>query len=165
MNVNGSELSGDVSGSSINVNGMMKATSFSSTDVVAINFGSEAKPLDYALEFVYGQAFNAEWDVDGYYEIEIKDAKTNAYINNSFVKDGSYLDGSATVANCYKSLWIYDDAALTITDASKDNNSQKILGNVKASYFSSLGNYRTIKQDGQRVTDFVETVECVVIER
>ncbi|MDY4840224.1 MAG: fibronectin type III domain-containing protein [Lachnospiraceae bacterium] len=184
------EVSGVVSGSSINVNGTIKATSFSSTDVVAINFGSEAQPLDYALEFVYGQEFQ-DWDVDDYYEIEIFKAKTNAYINKSFVKDGSYLDGLNTVSNCYKSLWIYNDAALTITDANKDDDSENILGNVetmrvmtggsidivgeestgnaikvpdnvKASYYSSLGTYRNIEQDGQRITDFVETVNCVV---
>ena len=182
------EATGDVSGSSVNVNGTIKATSFSSTDVVAINFGSEEQPLDYALEFVYGQGFQ-DWDVDGYYEIEIKDAKTNAYINNSLVKDGSYLSGPDTIANCYKSLWIYDDAALTINDEKIDNDSENILGNietmrvmtggkidivgeastenaikvnnVRASYYSSLGTYRNIEQDG-RITDYVETVDCVV---
>lgn len=185
------EETGEVTGSSVNVNGRIKATSFSSTDVVAINFGSEAKPLDYALEFVYGQSYDNEWDLDGYYEIEIQKAKTNAYINNSFVKDGSYLDGPDTVSNCYKSLWIYNDAALTITDASDDNNSEEILGNIKtmrvmtggsinivgeestanaikvpenvrASYFSSVGTYRTIEQNGERIQNFVETVDCVV---
>ena len=154
------EQTGVVSGSSVNVNGTIKATSFSSTDV------------------------------DGYYEIEIQAAKTNAYINNSFVKDGSYLDGSNPVANCYKSLWIYNDAALNITDAKTDNDSENILGNVetmrvmtggridivgetstanaikvnnvKASYYSSLGTYRIIQQDGERIQNFVETVDCVV---
>lgn len=185
------EASGDVTGSTINVNGTMKATSFSSTDVVAINFGSETQPLDYALEFVYGQSYDNEWDLDGYYEIEIIKAKTNAYINKSFVKDGSYLSGPDIVSNCYKSLWIYNDADLTITDTSKDNDSEKILGNietmrvmtggsinivgeestanaikvpdnVKASYFSSLGTYREIMQNGERIQNFVETVDCVV---
>lgn len=183
------EETGNVSGSTVNVNGIIKATSFSSTDVATINFGSEAQPLDYALEFVYEQGFQ-EWDVDGYYEIELKDAKTDAYIKESFAKDGSYQSGWDYVPNCYKSLWIYDDAALTITDVNKDNDSEKILGNietmrvmtggridivgeestgneikvpdnVRASYFSSLGTYRTIEQDG-RITDYVETVDCVL---
>lgn len=185
------EATGDVSGSSVSVNGTIKATSFSSTDVVAINFGSEAQPLDYALEFVYGQSYDNEWDLDSYYEIEILKAKTNAYMNKSFVKDGSYLDGSNMVPNCFKSLWIYNDAALTITDANKDNDSENILGNietmrvmtggsikivgeedtanainvpdnVKSSYYSSLGTYRTIEQKGERIQNFVETVDCVV---
>lgn len=185
------EATGDVSGSSVNVNGTIKATSFSSTDVVAINFGSEEKPLDYALEFVYGQSYDNEWDLDDYYEIEIQKAKTNAHINKSFVKDGSYLEGTNNVPNCYKSLWIYNDADLTITDANKDDDSQNILGNietmrvmtggsidivgeestgnaikvpdkVRASYYSSLGTYRTIKQDGERIQNFVETVDCIV---
>ena len=185
------EATGDVSGSTVNVNGTIKATSFSSTDVVAINFGSEAQPLDYALEFVYGQSYDNEWDLDGYYEIEIMKAKTNAYINKSFVKDGSYLSGPDTVANCYKSLWIYNDAALTINDAKIDNDSENILGNietmrvmtggkidivgeastanaikmpdnVRASYFSSVGTYRKIIQNGERIQNFVETVDCVV---
>lgn len=55
------EETGNVSGSSVNVNGTIKATSFSSTDVVAINFGSDMQPLDYALEFVCEQEFQ-EWD-------------------------------------------------------------------------------------------------------
>ena len=185
------EATGDVSGSTVNVKGTIKATSFSSTDVVAINFGSEAQPLDYALEFIYGQSYDNEWDLDDYYEIEIQKAKTNAYINNSFVKDGSYLSGPDTVSNCYKSLWIYNDAALTVTDASDDNESENILGNietmrvmtggninivgeestanaikvpenVRASYYSSLGTYRTIQQDGERIQNFVETVDCVI---
>lgn len=183
------EETGIASGSTVNVNGIIKATSFSSTDVATINFGSEAQPLDYALEFLYEQGFQ-EWDVDGDYEIEIKDAKTDAYIKESFAKDGSYRSGWDYVPNCYKSLWLYDDAALTITDASRDNDSEKILGNietirvmtggridivgeestgneikvpdnVRASYFSSLGTYRTIEQDG-RITDYVETVDCVL---
>lgn len=185
------EETGEVTGSSVNVNGTIKATSLSSSDVAAINFGSEAQPLDYALEFVYGQSYDNEWDIDGYYEIEIQKAKTNAYINKSFVKDGSYLSGPDPVSNCYKSLWIYNDAALTITDASDDNDSEKILGNietmrvmtggridivgetstanaikvpenVRASYYSSLGTYRTIEQNGERIQNFVETVDCVV---
>lgn len=185
------EATGDVSGSAVNVNGTIKATSFSSTDVVAINFGSEEEPLDHALEFVYGQSYDNEWDIDGYYEIEIQKAQTNAYIKNSFVKDGSYLDGPDTVPNCYKSLWIYNDAALTITDANKDNDSENILGNietmrvmtggsidiageestanaikvpdnVRASYYSSLGTYRTIVQNEERIQNFVETVDCVI---
>lgn len=185
------EATGDVSGSSVSVNGTIKATSFSSTDVVAINFGSEAQPLDYALEFVYGQSYNNEWDLDRYYEIEILKAKVNAYINKSFVKDGSYLSGQNMVPICYKSLWIYNDADLTITDANKDNDSENILGNietmrvmtggsinivgeestanaikvpknVRSSYYSSLGTYREIEQKGERIQDFVETADCVV---
>lgn len=185
------EASKEVTGSSVNVKGVIKATSFSSTDVVAINFGSEAQPLDYALEFVYGQSCDNEWDIDSYYEIEIQKAQTNAYIKNSFVKDGSYLDGPNIVPSCYKSLWLYNDAALTVTDANKDNDSKKILGNietmrvmtggsinivgeettasaikvpdnVRASYYSSLGTYREIVQNGERIQNFVETVDCVV---
>lgn len=185
------EATGEVSGSAVNVNGTIKATSFSSTDVVAINFGSKEKPLDYALEFVYGQSYDNEWDIDSYYEIEILKAKVNAYINKSFVKDGSYLSGPDPVSNCYKSLWLYNDAALAITDANKDNDSENILGNietmrvmtggsikiageettakaikvpanVKASYYSSLGTYEKIEQNGERIQNFVKTVNCVV---
>lgn len=185
------EATGDVTGSTVNVNGTIKATSLSSTDVVAINFGSEEQPLDYALEFVYGQSYDNDWDIDSYYEIEILKAKVNAYINNSFVKDGSYKSGPDTVSNCYKSLLIYNDADLTVTDASADNDSEKILGNietmrvmtggsinivgeedtakeikvpknVRSSYYSSLGTYRTIEQNGERIQNFVETVDCVV---
>lgn len=184
------EATGEVTGSTVNVNGTIKATSLGFTDVAFINFGSETQPLDYALEFVYGQEFQ-DWDIDSYYEIEIQRAKTNAYVNKSFVKDGYYLSGPNAVPNCYKSLWIYNDAALTITDASDDNDSEKILGNVetmrvmtggsisivgeedtanaikvpdnvKASYYSSLGTYRIIEQNGERIQNFVETVDCVV---
>lgn len=185
------EATGDVSGSTVNVNGTIKATSFCSTDVALVNFGSESQPLDYALEFVYGQSYDNEWDLDRYYEIEIMKAKTNAYINKSFVKEGYYLSGPDTVPFGYKSLWIYNDATLAITDANADSDSENILGNietlrvmtggsinivgeeatanaikvpenVRASYYSSLGTYRTIVQDGQRIQDFVETVDCVV---
>ena len=177
-----------VSGSTANVTGQIRCTSFSTMDMKEINFGSKATPVDYAFEFVYGQANNNEWDQNQYYELEIDKAKVNAYVNDSLLKEGSYMAGMDSVPNHFKSLWVYDEAAFTVYDCKKDESCRDLLGAVDSltvmtggsihltseddeeitlpskiisKYYSALGSYKTIDQGHERIQSFTDDVDCV----
>ena len=52
--------------------------------------------------------------------------------------------------------------SINIVGEESTANAIKVPDNVRASYFSSLGTYREIVQNGERIQNFVETVDCVV---
>ena len=176
------------SSSTVQVNGTIRTTSFCISDITEMNFGSDEAPVDDAFELVYQQDNNEEWDKDSYYEIEINGANIDAFVTDSFLNKGRYEwdnFGEKQFSDIsFKSLWVYNEAVLSIID--NDNASEDLVGATeymrvmtggkitarggsaisipaaKTSYFVETGAIREIEHNGERITEFAITKDCIL---
>lgn len=181
---------GVTTSSTVIVKGTLMVTSFCVSDIATMSFGTFEAPIDHAFEFLYRQKpMEYDWDRDECYDLEINGAIVNSYITESFVANGTYLDGPSTVPSNFTTLWVYNQGEVHINEATAANSANIIgmldnlrvmtggyidvkastgdftsadynLPNAISSYFSSLGSYQDIGDQNGRITDYVKTIAC-----
>lgn len=181
-----SDVTGEIDdGAELQVNGIIKCTSFGIADLKEVNFGAEDNKLPYVFELNFKDSIEEikterpdSYKKD-YWQIELQQSQINAFVEDGLCKAGTYLEGWEEKSQNFASIWIYNEGKLAVDGKLGAVESMKVMtgGVITAkaedafednpeaisAYYSAEGTYKVIPQTDKRIQDFVEEHTCEAV--